>query len=665
MSTIKIPALLVLAVALLASPVRAENISTKTLSVKDNADPAKRMVQVQSRDLGVAYADAAGPDTGGAWVHVYSDTDDHCSYLAPGLDWSTKNSIWKYKNKTTKDQAQLRDGKLLIKLRSSVAFSLADDITQGAVHLQAQFGETGVRYCMICDTPIKDDAKMFRAKDCVAAACEEEPSLCGPSLCGDLVVSSGEDCEIDDDCTGGQVCSDGCACVDAEGCGDGTVDPGEECEADGDCSGGEVCTDRCFCVDPQCPGSVQWTQHAGIGELMTSTEVDLGLNGYFHDGDRSDGAKLSLAVSDATEATPASCGEVTIGGIDPSAGNCRCANDSRQICDRPFANDADDCGGNACNCYLSPPEPMVGGGTGLCAIRRLADDIAGTWNVDSGAADLTVPQRLLIYTGGSTTTPCPVCNGDPTANDGLRGGTCDGGENDGEACDANGGDASFPLSGGGSYSYDCFPNVGSNISGSGLVFENNLTTGASSITPALPCGFSLSETCPCGTCSDDFQVACTDNADCAAVSAGVCEGKGGSAGSPNRCYDSVCTPLGGGEGYCDAGPFDSFCSGVLKANGDGVFLCDSDFDCTPGAVGIDAGTCTHDQLRKCFPGAIVTAGTADATDPVLAAAACLPESNSGYLNLALSLPGASRLHLAMSTEFPCAGAPGSDYPACP
>lgn len=633
MSMIKIPALLALTAALMASPVRAENISTKTLSVKDNADPAKRMVTLQSRDLGVTYTDAGAPDVDGAWVHVYSDTDDHCSYLAPGLDWTANNDIWKYKNKSTKDQAQLRDGKLQIKLRSSVAFSLADDMTQGAVHVQAQFGATGVRYCMTCDAPIKDDVKMFRAKDCVAAACDDEPSLCGPAL--------------------------------PSGCGDGEVDPGEECEADGDCSGGEVCTGRCFCVDPQCPGSVEWTQHAGVGELMTSTEVDLGTSGYYHDGDRSDGATLVLAVSDATEASPASCGTVTIGGVDPSAGNCRCADDNQQHCDEPFANDNDDCGGAVCDCYASPPEPLAGGGTNLCSLRVLADDVTGTWNVDTGEADLTVPQLIRIYSASTVLTPCPVCNGDPTANDGLRGGTCAGGPNDGQTCDANGEDATFPAPGGGSSSYDCFPPAGSNLSGYGLAVEEHLTTGASSIAPALPCGFMLMDTCPCGSCSDDFTVACTQNSDCAAVSAGTCEGKEGSNGRPNRCNDDVCTPLGGGEGYCAAGPFDNFCSAILKANGDGMFLCNSDLDCSIGVLGIDAGTCTHAQARKCFPGAVTAAGTPDASDPVLAAAACLPEHPSSILTLSLGLPAGSRQHLAISTTFPCAGAPASDYPACP
>lgn len=163
-----------------AALAQAEDISTKKLSIKDNADPAKRQVQVQSGDAGVAFAEAGNPSTDGAAIHVYSATDDFCVVLPAGPEWQNTGSSWKYTNKATKNGVQFGDGKLSVKLKSGVDFSLADDAGQGSVEAQVQLGN-GTRYCMRCDEPTKDDAKTFSAKSCVAAACSVEPSPCEPS----------------------------------------------------------------------------------------------------------------------------------------------------------------------------------------------------------------------------------------------------------------------------------------------------------------------------------------------------------------------------------------------------------------------------------------------------------------------------------------------------
>src|SRR5205085_9610281 len=125
--------------------------------------------------------------------------------------------------------------------------------------------------------------------------------------------------------------------------------------------------------------------------------------------------------------------------------------------------------------------------------------------------------------------PGPRCSGDATANDGLAGGTCAGGADAGAACDANGEDASFPVSsGGGSYSYDCLPSV--NLTGVGMEVDGQYVTGSSALAPAaLACG--VGEQCPCGVCDQIPQeTACSSNADC--------------AGQPNTCSgskDDFCT----------------------------------------------------------------------------------------------------------------------------
>jgi hypothetical protein len=158
----------------------AEDISAKKLSIKDNANPAKRTVLVSSKDVGVQLSEADDPGANGAALHLYSATDDFCLVLPAGAGWKSTSSVWKYSSKATKTSAQIGDGKLSVKAKSGVTYTLADNGTQGTVNAQVQFG-TGTRYCMHCTVPKKDTAKKYLAKGCVAAACDPEPSTCSPS----------------------------------------------------------------------------------------------------------------------------------------------------------------------------------------------------------------------------------------------------------------------------------------------------------------------------------------------------------------------------------------------------------------------------------------------------------------------------------------------------
>lgn len=160
-----------------ASVAHAEDISAKKVQIKDNADTTKRQFQVSSGDIGVAYEEADLPGTRGAWVHIYSATDDQCIHLPGGPEWSDNGKVWKYKG-ATRNQAQIANGKLSVKLKSGVTLSLADNAAQGAVNVQVQFGDVGTRYCMKCSSPSKDDAKMFSAMNCAAGACDAEPTDC-------------------------------------------------------------------------------------------------------------------------------------------------------------------------------------------------------------------------------------------------------------------------------------------------------------------------------------------------------------------------------------------------------------------------------------------------------------------------------------------------------
>jgi len=170
-------------VAVHATVVHAEDISAKKILIKDNADTTKRQVLVLSGDLGVLLSKGDDPACNGAAVHVYSATDDLCLTLMGGPEWTKTGTKLKYKNTTTKNSAQIADGKLLVKIKteSPPGFSLADDGMQGDVNVQVQFG-SGTRFCMRCSGNTKNDAGKFLGKNCLAAACDAEPSSCVPPI---------------------------------------------------------------------------------------------------------------------------------------------------------------------------------------------------------------------------------------------------------------------------------------------------------------------------------------------------------------------------------------------------------------------------------------------------------------------------------------------------
>src|SRR5262245_39669152 len=92
-----------------AAPAWALDVSAQKIQIKDNADPAKRQIQVQSKDAGILFANADDPSANRASVHIYNSgaTDDFCFKFPSGTDWSSNGSQWKYKNKTTGNTAQV------------------------------------------------------------------------------------------------------------------------------------------------------------------------------------------------------------------------------------------------------------------------------------------------------------------------------------------------------------------------------------------------------------------------------------------------------------------------------------------------------------------------------------------------------------------------------
>jgi hypothetical protein len=170
-------------VTVCAGVAPAANITTKKLSIKDAADTSKRQIQILSVDPGVLYSLAGDPATNGASVHVYSATDDECVIFPAGPSplWKNTGTKWQFKSKTTKNAVQIKNAKLIVKLKTGVTYSLADNMTQGVVNALVQFG-TGTQFCMRCTGNKKDNASKFIGTACVAAACDPEPSSCVPPI---------------------------------------------------------------------------------------------------------------------------------------------------------------------------------------------------------------------------------------------------------------------------------------------------------------------------------------------------------------------------------------------------------------------------------------------------------------------------------------------------
>jgi len=542
--------------------------------------------------------------------------------------------------------------------------------------------------------------------------------------CGNGFVDDGEEC--DDGVGNSDVTPDACrtTCVNPY-CGDGVLDFTEECD-DGNNVGGDLCDANCACEpgnpaatcqESACPTSGQlllWAGTSGVsctdntdcaigecdvglGVCTTASVLDTGWTGLAHKSDINDQvATRGDLICDGQLAGGNPCGECRVVGLDPSTGHCRCANDNRTQCDEPFAADADDCGGNVCNCYFGPPIPLSSGNTPACALNRFAADVSGTANVDTGEGRILARLASVVYLGLDVLTPCPVCGGtctapagkvgvpcgvdqhcdtslgsgdgvcgnfDVTAADGIRQGTCYEGANAGQNCDVDAYNESFPADptpghGGAGMALDCSPSAVLNVSGTGLKITLDSTTGTASLPVAsIPCGFdSAPELCPCGVCSLDVSIPCTSNDDCSG--AGTC-GKLGTKPRQNQCAtDGICNDIGGGDGLCNQGS-DSFCDGITRADGTGFIQCNSNADCA--AYGPGAGDCTLSTGRRCFLDPISATGVQDPNAPVAVAAFCIPPTANIGINDVAGLPGPARVKNAAQAESYCASNPAVTY----
>jgi hypothetical protein len=306
--------------------------------------------------------------------------------------------------------------------------------------------------------------------------------------------------------------------------------------------------------------------------------------------------------------------------------------------------------------------PAAANNQAVCAVTEIAAPPSGTYNIDSGAASLGVTLRSIVHLIPlpDLLDPCPVCQGDVAAGDGVADGTCDGGLNHGSSCDAGGANSFFPAPGGDAVSLDCFPDPMSNVSGLALAIDlDPLTTGTASLPFTVPCDAPLGHLdCPCAVCSGDPSIACSSDAQCGALGAGTCSvsGLAGALRIPNSCDTLDCnpttTPPYAPDGSCDVGPFDDFCDGITRPDGQGMIHCLTNTDC---AVWPGAGSCTMTERRECFSDPIVATGSgaSDPISPRMVAVMCLPPTATPWVNVPYGYPGPGRISLTGETFMTC------------
>lgn len=385
-----------------------------------------------------------------------------------------------------------------------------------------------------------------------------------------------------------------------------------------------------------CPNRMTLTTSGPVDKRR----IDIGWKGYGHGDYVATGSSVGLDIT-CPNATGPDCGTCSIDAFNGSARNCRCENDLRTICSGPATATAE-CGGNACTCYERPPTAVNFGGVPVCLLHRIGGPVTGSWTPASGAGSLTFDPVIRVHLGLGQVSPCPVCEGDLTANDGARDGICSGGEHDGLTCDAAASRTNY-AGATESYSLDCPPSAVTNVTGIGLRGTPlTLGTGLASVPFDVTCPGTLPEWnihCACLACSGNQSVGCRNDADCVAVGAGLCTepASGLSIPKPNACGDGSCESVDG-IGIC-AGEIDTYCDGLLQPDGEPVIPCLFDQDCTASS----AGTCTAERERRCFEDPLVSLGSVDPQAPVLAGSTCLGRTNNTGVNISPGLPGPMRV----------------------
>jgi len=317
----------------------------------------------------------------------------------------------------------------------------------------------------------------------------------------------------------------------------------------------------------------------------------------------------SVCEADALSVTVTS-----LAGSDLDTGWTGIAHNSVSIREASITADLN-CSGNDCtvdgtalvDTVFGAPLPLSSGGVSSCVVNEFREAVTGTYNCESGCAESAVKLRSRVFLVLDADKPCPPCVGDATPNDGVKGGTCDGGKTPGAACDVGGISDLFQDSSGappdaGRTSNDCQPN-GSPV-GILSIDLNPLTTGTVTVAASENC---LSSAFPAGSCYCPGQV------------------------QPNACTpDGICPA----SGLCEQSPPIGQCSGQ-KFRGCSL-INGATADCEEVFPG--AGTCEN-TLRPCFGSTITRTGQCGTEQGVLAAIFCIPATTAQAINTVAGLPG--------------------------
>ncbi|HYB99131.1 MAG TPA: hypothetical protein VEC57_08325 [Candidatus Limnocylindrales bacterium] len=430
------------------------------------------------------------------------------------------------------------------------------------------------------------------------------------------------------------------------GCGEtapacnGSCPSGQECYATGNgcackVSGSGACA----------PATIHRSVNSRYSDPPTVTQLTAGWSGGANVMDFPDGAGDTIDV-DCDE----NCENCQISfNVEPGAStsNCRCTSDPQQTCTVLNGSDPDSCGtlDPTCRCYFGSPLAISSGGIPVCVAIRIREDYTGTMNLRTGERYDTISVAAIAHLGADSFAPCPTCDGDDVANDGMRNGTC---SSSNASCDVNGDHATF-----GPTSNDCLPSAATNISGAGLLIKFDLATGPLSLTAQLPCDTPQGALCPCRVCTGNGSLGCSNNADCEAAGAGVCTAGGGAGVQPNTCDGFQC----GADGFCTIGPVVTYCDGAVHPDGRGFIPCQNDVDCQARS----AGACMLFELARCVPDPIVSSGHPDVYNPQSSTIFCVTPTANPAANIGAGLPGPGVLDLDFDMDVRCQSDPSLVY----
>lgn len=506
-------------------------------------------------------------------------------------------------------------------------------------------------------------------------------------------------------------------------CNDGINTPGEPCDPTAPSSGWGACRSDQTCIDCTCacPSSMVLTTDASDAASV----LDLGWTGIVHRQPLPSDATITVQLDCPAANHP--CGTCAVSGPipNPQAGageldNRRCSTNSAKHCTDDAAcaartclggaSDGASCGSDSecpggtcppagtCGFYASAPHPIAAGGIAMCLVQRVVGSVGGTADVESGAAAIATMLATAVHSPIGIDSPCPRCSDAGGMNDGVAGGTCEGGPRQGLACDANATVPGRPDYG--TTSLDCPPLPAGLLADPVLPFGNAtdaVTRALSAASPSCTASGFATAKCLCETCNDANAEPCFTNADCppSGGNPGVCGGRrciaGPNVGAPctsnTQCPSGACArpgaptapsgciedytqdgmvacvaQNGADEGECVVGPTDQTCS---LASGHAQRGCTGDFDCggAPGACETTA--------RKCFltgagtftpypwqPGTdtLIAAGMASppvagVAHPTLASVLCVAPVGSAAINNVAGLPGPARLTVKTAAQL--------------